>query len=89
MPVLQIPYGEELLAATGFSRDEFEPELRFLLAAKLYELGRLSAGQAGKLAELSRLRFLDELAHRGFTVIHLDTDEVEDELKDGPVDTDQ
>jgi len=84
MPVLEIPYGEELLVATGQTASELEPELRFLLASKLYELGRVSAGQAGKLAGVSRLHFLAELGRRGFTVVHLDPDEVEDELRDDP-----
>lgn len=83
MPVLHIPYGEELLVVTGQSREEFEGELRFLLAAKLYELGRVPAGQAGKLAGVPRLRFLDQLGRRGFTVVHLDADLIEDELRPG------
>lgn len=89
MPVLHIPYGEDLLAATGQSPAELEPELRFLLAAKLYELGRVSAGQAGKLAGLPRLHFLEELGRRGFTVIHLDPDQIEDELRDDRADRHQ
>lgn len=89
MPVLHIPHGEELLVATGQSRAELEPELRFLLATKLYELGRVSAGQAGKLAGMSRLHFLAELGRRGFTVVHLDPDEVDDELRDDSPDLHQ
>jgi predicted HTH domain antitoxin len=81
MGVLHIPYDEGLLASSGQSDKEFESELRFLLAAKLYELGRISAGQAGKLAGMPRLRFLDELGHRGFTVIHLDQESIEGELR--------
>lgn len=82
MAVLHVPYDDELLVSTGQSSREFESELRFLLAAKLYELGRVSAGQAGKLAGMPRLRFLDELGRRGFTVIHLDQESIEDELRD-------
>jgi predicted HTH domain antitoxin len=89
MPVLHVPYGEELLVASGQTSEELEPELRFLLAAKLYELGRVSAGQAGKLAGMARLRFLEELGRRGFTVVHLDPDQVEDELRDDPPDRHQ
>ncbi len=89
MPVLEIPYGEELLVATGQTASELEPELRFLLAAKLYELGRVSAGQAGKLAGMARLHFLAELGRRGFTVVHLDPDQVEGELSDDPADRHQ
>lgn len=89
MPVLRIPYDEELLVATGQSSEELEPELRFLLAAKLYELGRVSAGQAGKLAGMPRLRFLDELGRRGFTVVNLDEQAIEDELRDDPAEVHQ
>lgn len=84
MAILHIPYDEGLLVSSGQSDEEFESELRFLLAAKLYELGRVSAGQAGKLAGMPRLRFLDELGRRGFTVIQLDQESIEDELKDDP-----
>ena len=80
MRVLHVPYGEELLAATGLSSEELEAEMRFLLAAKLYELGRVSAGQAGKIASMARLRFLDELGRRGFNVINLTVEDLEDEL---------
>lgn len=82
MAVLEIPYDDELLVSSGQSNREFESEMRFLLAAKLYELGKVSAGQAGRLAGMPRLRFLDELGRRGFTVIHLDQDAIEDELRD-------
>jgi len=89
MAVLHIPYDDGLLVSSGLSGKEFESELRFLLAAKLYELGRVSAGQAGKLAGMPRLRFLDELSRRGFTVIHLDQDSIEDDLRDNPPAVDQ
>ncbi len=80
MPVLRIRYDEKLLAAPGESRQELEAEMRFLLAVKLYEIGRLSSGEAGRIADMARLRFLDELARRGFTVVHLDGADLEDEL---------
>jgi predicted HTH domain antitoxin len=89
MPVLRIPYDDALLGASHESREELEAEMRFLLAAKLYELGRASAGQAGKLAGLPRLRFLDELARRGFTVVHLEREALEDELRDDPAEVHQ
>jgi predicted HTH domain antitoxin len=89
MPVLRIHYDEELLVATGQTRAEFELELRFLLGVKLYELGRVSAGQAAKLTGMPRLRFLSELARRGFTVVHLDPDQVAEELRDEPPSLDQ
>src|SRR6185436_4643884 len=46
---LTIEYGDDVLFSTGLTRNEFDDEARFLLAAKLYELGRLTSGQAAKL----------------------------------------
>jgi len=36
---LQIEYSDDVLLSTGLSRDDFNEEACFLLAAKLYELG--------------------------------------------------
>ena len=41
---LKIPYPEDLPEALGETSEEFERELRFLVAAKLYEMGRISSG---------------------------------------------
>lgn len=89
MPVLHLSYDEDLLVATGQTSAELEPELRFLLATKLYELGRVSAGQAARLAGIARFHFLAELGRRGFTVAHLGSDDVEDELRHDPPDVRQ
>jgi len=42
---LSIEYGDDVLLSTGLPERDFNEEARFLLAAKLYELGRLSSGQ--------------------------------------------
>ena len=50
---LTIPYPEDLPGALGQLADQFEKELRFLVAAKMYELGRISSGRAADLAGVS------------------------------------
>jgi hypothetical protein len=55
---LTIEYGDNVLFSMGLSRDEFEEEARFLLASKLYELGRLTSGQAAQLCGRGRVDFL-------------------------------
>lgn len=42
---LRIPYPKDLPEAAGQTEEEFQQELRFLVAAKLYEMGRLSSPQ--------------------------------------------
>jgi predicted HTH domain antitoxin len=81
MQVLSIPYSEDLLVATGKSKEALEHELRFLLALKLYELRRLSLGKAAQLCGMPRLNFINEIGRMGIPVINLDDDQIRDELK--------
>jgi predicted HTH domain antitoxin len=53
MRVLEIPYSEDLLIASGQEPQELEQELRFLLASKLFELRRLSLGKASEVAGIA------------------------------------
>ena len=60
---------------------EFVEELRFLSAAKLYELGRLSSGKAAQLAGMERVEFLRSLAQVGVPAINLGGEEIEAEIQ--------
>jgi predicted HTH domain antitoxin len=77
---LTVEYGDEVLLATGQSPSEFANEARFLLAAKLYELGRLSSGQAAKLCGMARVTFLLGLPRVGVKVSNMSADDADDEL---------
>jgi len=59
---------------------EFVVEMRFLAAAKLYELGRLTAGKAAQLADMPRLEFLARLAGFGVPAINLRDEQIEVEI---------
>jgi predicted HTH domain antitoxin len=60
---------------------EFANELRFLAAAKLFELGRLTAGKAARLAEMDRVSFLYELGRIGVPAINLRDEEIDAEIQ--------
>ncbi|HBL26380.1 MAG TPA: hypothetical protein DD490_06050 [Acidobacteria bacterium] len=60
---------------------QFAEELRFLAAAKLFELGRLTAGKAARLAEMDRVTFLYELGRIGVPAINLRDEEVDAEIQ--------
>jgi predicted HTH domain antitoxin len=78
---ITIEYGEELLAGTGQSHDEFMEEARFLLAAKMYELGRITSGQAAKMCGRDRVDFLYSLLRIGVPVSNLDADDADEEFR--------
>ena len=51
---LTIDYGDDVLLALGLTPEEFCEEAKFLIAVKLYEMGRLSTGAAAELANVPK-----------------------------------
>jgi predicted HTH domain antitoxin len=78
---LTIEYGDDVLFSSGLTRGEFDEEARFILAAKLYELGRLSSGQAAKLCGKSRVEFLLSLPRIGVSISNLGPEDAEIEAR--------
>ena len=78
---LTIEYGADILLNLGVSRAQFNAEAKFLLAAKLYELGRLTSGQAARLAGQGRVEFLLGLARIGVPMSNLQTEDLAHELE--------
>ena len=78
---LTIEYPESLLAALSLSREDFEREARLALAAKLFEMKRVSSGVAARLAGVDRAAFLLSLHRFGVAAIDLDDRELMDELR--------
>jgi predicted HTH domain antitoxin len=57
-----------------------EDEARTLLAVKLYEVGKVSLGQAAKLAGYSVRAFLEVLGHHKVPVFNYSPEELRQEL---------
>jgi predicted HTH domain antitoxin len=68
---LTIPYDDSVLLEASLTRDEFEREAKLMLAAKLFELGRLSSGRAAELCGLGRVEFLLALPRVGVSMSNL------------------
>ncbi len=77
---LTIEYDDALLFNLGVAPEQFSVEAKFLLAAKLYELGRLSSGQAAQLAGKSRVDFLLSLTNIGVPVSNLRSADAQTEI---------
>jgi hypothetical protein len=58
---LIVEYPEELPGLVKMTEEQFAAEVRFLAAAKLFELGKLSSGKAAGMAGLGRVAFLHKL----------------------------
>jgi len=82
MPTAHIPYDPKLLVTSGRSPAELEQEFRLVLAAKLYELGRLSLGQAAELAGQSKAEFMFALAPLGVSILNYGVDDLKNEVHD-------
>jgi len=79
--VLTIKYSEDVLLSLKETREEFEEEARYLLALKLYELGKISSGKAAKMAGLSRVKFLMRLKKYKVSPFQMDLEEILEEAR--------
>jgi len=73
LPVEGLPLPAEL-------SDNFADEARFLLALKLFELGRISSGKAGRLCGMGRVEFLLTASRAGVPVVDLKGDDLAEEF---------
>lgn len=77
MPMqMQVEYPETLPDALAETRQEFENEAKLAMAAKLYEMKRLSSGQAAQMLGINRVEFLLALHKVGTPAIHLTEEEL-------------
>ena len=77
---LEIEYGDDVLLSAGLTQEQFNEEARFLLAAKLFELGKLSSGQAARLCSKGRMEFLLSLPRIGISISNLRPEDAEAEV---------
>lgn len=56
-------------------------ELKMIIATKLYELGRLSSGQAAEVAGLSKRAFIELLGKYNVSIFGYDENELAEDLK--------
>jgi len=80
MKTVTIEYPEAMLAALNLSPEAFAEEARLAMAVKLFELGRLTSGQAAALAGIPRVAFLLTTQHYGAASVKWDDAELEAEF---------
>jgi predicted HTH domain antitoxin len=77
---LSIPYDDSVLLETSMPAADFEREAKLLLAAKLFEIGRLSSGKAAELCDMSRVAFLLSLSRVGVSLSNLRPEDALDDV---------
>lgn len=80
MKTLEIPVPDNLDVVLGLQDDEsLTREARFLLAAKLFESGRLSSGACAEIAGCGKREFILKLHLAGVPVVNWDEEELKAE----------
>lgn len=72
--VVEIP--QQLPDAAQCSPKDFSHQAKMAMAAKLYEMGKLSSGMAAQMVGIGRVEFLLQLSQYGVAMINLDQDEL-------------
>ena len=81
MKTIPIAVPDELVAQLHLDEAQLAQELRWLVAVKLYELGRISAGVAAEMVGVNRAEFLERLAEFQVSPINLDADALTQEFE--------
>lgn len=79
--ILTIKYTDDVLLSLKESKEEFEEEARYLLALKLYELGKISSGKAAKIAGVGRVVFLLTMGRYRVSPFQVNLDEILEEAQ--------
>ncbi len=78
---LSIQYPKNWLDVLQLTQESFEEEAKMAMAAKLFEMKRLSSGMAAKLAGVPRVTFLLNLQRFNVPMIDLDEDELLEDIE--------
>ena len=82
MTILEVPINEQWLAGSFTNQNDLRRDLQEILAAKLYELGRVTLAQGAEMAGLPVWDFMEKLSKLGVSVINQTVKELQAELND-------
>jgi predicted HTH domain antitoxin len=77
---LHIPHDDSVLLEASLPAEDFEREAKLLLAAKVFEMGRMSSGKAADLCDMGRVAFLISLPRVGVSLSNLRPEDALDDV---------
>ncbi len=78
---ISINYPESLAFSLKMNSDEFKKEMKTVSLVKLYEIGKISSGQASKILNIKRIDFLELLNKYNVSYYHKGMeDEIENDF---------
>ena len=80
MSMITFECPDDILQSLSETPEHFADECRLLIAARLFELGHLSSGQAARLAGMARVPFLDALKCYKVSAINLSSEVLAQDL---------
>ena len=82
MPMqMQVEYPDTFPDILAETRQEFELEAKLAMAAKLFEMKRLSSGQAAQMLGMDRVEFLLAIHRVGTPAINLTEEELLSDIR--------
>ncbi len=77
-----VDYPADVRLLLGETKEDFARELKMLAAVKLYEMGKVSSGNAAALAGTDRVSFLLGLGRYRVSVFNYTPEELEREVRE-------
>ncbi len=77
---INVNYPKEF--ATDSNPEDLDAKIKFMAAAKLYELGEIDSGAAAVLAGMARVEFLDKLKSVQVSVFNCGPEELDRQVAD-------
>lgn len=81
MTTISLKIPDSLLIHLGGTKESLTQESQYLLAVKLFEIGRISSGQAADMCGMNRIDFLLKLGKSGISVADLEGEELDREIQ--------
>lgn len=78
---IEIEYPDSLPDLLQESSDVFEKEAKMAMAAKLFELKRISSGMAADMIGIDRVTFLLDLHRYGVEMINMEPEELASDVE--------